>query len=103
MSQLSSCNPVLRAYLVGCNRDSLIKKFTPPEDESNARNYVDLLRQGKFDQVEPYLDPSIADANVGDTLAKIAAFFPAENPESIKVVGVNVSQAQELTTTSITL
>jgi hypothetical protein len=91
------------ALLVGCDRDSLIKKFTPPEDESNARNYVDLVRQGKFDQVEPHLDPSIADANIGDTLAKVAAFFPAENPESIKVVGVDVSQGQELTTTSITL
>jgi hypothetical protein len=91
------------ALLVGCNRENLIKKFTPPEDESNARNYVDLVRQRKFDQVEPHLDASIADANIGDTLAKIAAFFPAENPESIKVVGVNVSQGQELTTTSITL
>jgi hypothetical protein len=91
------------ALLVGCNRDSIVKKFTPPEDESNARNYVDLLRQGKFDQIELHLDPSIADANVGDTLAKIAAFFPAENPESTKVVGLNVSHGRELTTTSITL
>jgi hypothetical protein len=91
------------AFLVGCNQASLIKKWTPPEAEALARNYVDLLRQGKFDRIEHDLDPSVADSNIHDTFVKMAALFPAENPESVKVVGVNIFHGPEYTTTNITL
>jgi hypothetical protein len=77
------------ASLVGCNQEALVKFWTPPEAESTARSYVDLLRQGQFDQIERDLDPSIVDPNLPDTLAKMAAIFPAGDPQSIKVVGVN--------------
>jgi hypothetical protein len=91
------------AFLVGCDQATLMKKFTPPEDESIARRYVDLLRQGKFDQVERDLAPSVVDSNVPDTFAKMAAIFPAEIPESTKVVGANIFHSPEYSTTSITL
>ena len=77
------------ASLVGCNQATFVKSWTPPNAESTARGYVDLLRQGQFDQIERDLDPSIVDSNLRDTLAKMAAIFPAGNPQSIKVVGVN--------------
>jgi hypothetical protein len=77
------------AFMVGCNQAAFMKFWTPPEAESTARGYVDLLRQGQFDQIERDLDPSIVDPNLRDTLAKMAAIFPAGNPQSIKVVGVN--------------
>jgi hypothetical protein len=91
------------AFLVGCDQATLMKKWTPPEAESLARGYVELLRRGKFDEIEHDLDPSVADSNVRDTFAKMAALFPAENPESVKVVGANVFRGQEYSTTNITL
>ena len=91
------------ALFVGCDQATLMKKWTPPEAESIARSYVDLLRQGKFDQIERDLDSSITDSNVGDTFAKMAAFFPNENLESVKVVGAHVFHGQEYSTTDITL
>jgi hypothetical protein len=82
---------------------NLTAKWVPPEDESNAKNYVDLLRQRQFDQIERDLDPSVADSDTRDALAKMAAVFPFENPESIKVVGLDLARGKEPSTESITL
>jgi len=94
---------VVCAFLVGCDEATLMKKWTPPEAESIARNYVEYLRQGKFDQIERNLDPSVTDSNVQDTFAKMAAIFPAENPVSVKVVGAHIFHGQEYSRTDISL
>src|SRR5262245_10756751 len=74
--------------LTGCNQADLMKKMTPQEDEAFARKYVDLLRQGRFDQLEQDMDPSIKGPTIRDTLVTMAAIFPAGEPASVKVVGV---------------
>jgi hypothetical protein len=94
---------MLCGFLIGCDQAALIKKFTPPEDESFARSYVDSLRQGKFDEITRNLDPSVANLNIQGKLAEMAALIPAENPMSVKVVGVNLSRTKEYRTTTITL
>lgn len=66
---------------------SLIKKFTPPEDEAIATNYIALLRQNKFEQIQNDLDPSLKNALTQDTLAKMAKAIPPQNPISVKVIG----------------
>ena len=80
-----------------------MKRFTPLEAESTARNYVDLLRQGKFEQIANDLDPSIADSKSKDTLSQMAAFFPAEVPESVKVVDVRVVRGPEYSTVTMNI
>jgi hypothetical protein len=91
------------AFLGGCDQANLMKKWTPPEAESIARGYVDLLRQGKVDQIERDLDSSVADSNVRDTFTKMAAIFPTENLESVNVVGAHIFHGQDYSTTDITL
>jgi hypothetical protein len=95
------------AIFLGCDQTALmnilVKKHTPPEAESTARYYVDLLRQGKFDQIKRDLDPSVVDPNLRDKLAQMAALFPAENPQSVKVVGFDLSNGQGYSKTKITL
>lgn len=92
------------AFLVGCDSATLVKKWTPPENESTARRYVDLLQQGKLDQITRDLDPSLwGEPNAQDTFAKMAAIVPAGIPESVKVVGVHISQGPGYSTTGITL
>ena len=61
--------------------------------KSVARNYVELLRQNRFDQIEKNLDPSLA--NPDDTLATMAAMFPSEEPTSVKVVGANIIRGRD--------
>src|SRR5882724_6014474 len=90
------------AFLVGCDQATLMKKFTPPEEETIAKGYVELLRQGKFDQIEHDLDSSLIDSNVRNTLSKMAAFFPAGSPESVKVVGAHIYRDQQSSKVDIT-
>lgn len=87
----------------GCSQAALMKRFAPPEDEANARKYVDLLRQGKFDEIVHDSDSSLVDSNIQDTLARMAAIIPAEDPKSIKVVGAHVFHGSEFSRTNITL
>jgi hypothetical protein len=98
LAGVASCS-----FLVGCNQATQIRKFTPPEDESIARSYVNLLMQGKYKQIENALDPNIVDANTPDTLAKMSAMFPAEPPKSMKIVGVNLFHGPEYSESNITL
>jgi hypothetical protein len=93
----------LCAFLLGCDDAAMMRKWTPPEAEANARNYIELLRQGKFDRIEHDLDPSITDSNIRDTFAKMAALFPAEDSESVKVVGAHTFHGQGYSTADITL
>lgn len=76
--------------LSGCGDSAdQMKKFTPPEDEAVAKNYIDLLRHNKFELVENDFDPSIKSSSTQDTLAKMAAAIPAQAPISVKVVGAH--------------
>ncbi len=89
--------------LLGCDEAALMKKWTPPEAEADARNYVELLRQGKFERIEHDLDASVTDSNIQDTFAKMAAIFPTGDPESVKVVGAHTFHGQGNSITDITL
>ena len=89
------------AFLFGCDPAAQINKFVPPGAESTARNYFDLLQQGKFDQITRDFDPSVP--NVPGSLAEMASLIPAETPESAKIVGAHTFRSPEYSTTSITL
>lgn len=79
------------AFFAGCNEAALMKMLVQPDAESRALSYVNLLRQGKLDQIEHDLDPTVTDSNVRATLAGMAALFPPGDPESVKVVGAHIS------------
>jgi hypothetical protein len=89
--------------LGGCTRAQLMKRITPPEDESFARRYVDLLRQQAFDQVEQELDPSIVGSDARDKLATMAGMFPSGDPKSTKVVAFTFRHGRESSTHWLTL
>ena len=80
-----------------------MKRWTPPEDEAAARGFFDLLRQRKFDRITRDLDASLAGPTIQDTFAQMAAIFPPETPESVKVVGSHVFRGQGYSITSLTL
>ncbi len=105
---LLSCLPV-----VGCSRDdwlkfygydraSLLKKNMPQEDETFARDCVDLLWQDRLDEVEARLDPIARNADAHEKLAEMRSFFPSK-PISVKPVEAGVVRGHDFSTTSITL
>lgn len=98
---------VMTMLLAGCDQASMIKKMTPPEAESAAKGYIDLLRKNRFEEIEKDLDPSIKSADIRKEMDKMAQMIPAQQPESIKVVGAQVNtfhgpNEPETTTTNIT-
>ena len=65
--------------LSGCNRSSQIEK-QDPEDVLLVKTYYELLRQGKYDEVEKTLDPSIKDEDFRVEYDALVGTIPAENP-----------------------
>lgn len=94
---------VVMMILVGCDQATIMKKMTPPEAESAAKSYIDLLQQNKFEEIEKDLDPSIKTPEIRTTLIKMAQMVPSEKPTSIKVVGSHVLHGSGFSTTNITL
>lgn len=93
---------VLLLVLGGCNQDDLLQKFASPAEQTQAKSYVDLLRQQHFDEVEKAADPSIADAALHGKLVAMAGYIPAGEPQSITLVGAHRSVVNESTTVNTT-
>ena len=112
---LCSCSLFLLVLpLAGCNRDSymrlfgydratLLKKYTPQDDEALAINYVGLLRQGQFEQIEDHSDPAMKNAETRDTLIAMSNAIPTGEPASIKTVDSRVVHSEDGSTSCITL
>jgi hypothetical protein len=100
---LAGCNRENYFKLYGYDRDDLLYKTMPREDEAFAQHAVDLLRQGRFDQVEDQLDPSIRNTQIRDTLTRMHDVFPSAQPASIKTVEAGSVRGRNGSTTHITL
>jgi hypothetical protein len=90
---------LLLIILPGCtpaDPASQIKRLTPPKDQTIATNYIALLRQNKFEQIEKDLDPSIKSALTQDTLVKMAEAIPPQDPVSVKVIGAQQARGPDL-------
>lgn len=97
------CNRENYFKLLGYTRDDLLHGTTPREDEAFALHSVDLLRQGRFDQVEDQLNPSIKDAQILDGLTRMHDMFPKAQPASVKTVQAGTVHGQDGSTTHITV
>jgi hypothetical protein len=89
--------------LIGCTQADVVKRITPPKDEARAKNFVELLRRGNFDQIEDDLSPNLVNARTRGTLAQMAAMFPDKEPLSVKLVGVTVFRTEDGHSSDITL
>jgi hypothetical protein len=88
--------------LSGYDRAGLLKKSLSPEDEALARDCVELLLQGRFDEIEDRLDPSIRSGDTRQHLAEMAYQFPSK-PASVKTVEAGIVRSRDSSTSTITL
>lgn len=75
--------------LLGCSQQQMLQKFSTPADQAVAEAYISDLQARRFDAIEKDLDPSIKTPDVHATLVRMAGFFPAGAPTSIKLVGAH--------------
>ena len=78
--------------IAGCSQESMLKALTSPEDEKVAKDYIALLQQKKFDQIENDIDPAVKaeSADLHQTLLRMADMIPAQSPSTVKLVRVSV-------------
>lgn len=94
---------VISLSISGCYRAAFMKKMVPEADDTFARNRIDQLRQGRFEQIQRELDASISDPNPPQTLSTMERMFPAGEPKSVKAVDIKFIENQGSSTHSLTL
>lgn len=94
--------PALLLALIGCSQSAMLQKFTSPEEQALARNYIELLHQQRFDEIEKVTDSSIATPALHDTLVKMAALIPPGEPTSVTLVGAHRAIMGNATTVNLT-
>jgi hypothetical protein len=85
-----------------CDKQSLMQRFTSAEDQANARKVIDDLRTGNFEEIEKAADSSVSSANLHDTLVKMAALIPKQEPSSVELVGARTMRGPNGSTKNLT-
>jgi hypothetical protein len=70
-----------------CSQQAMIDRFAPSADVTFARSTLDDLRQGHLDSTRDHLAAKLRTADIDAQLAKVAGYFPAGTPRSVKTVG----------------
>jgi hypothetical protein len=88
--------------LIACSQQDLLQTFASPAEQSDARHYIDLLRQQRYEAIEEAMDPSIGGPSLHGTLVSMAALVPAGEPTSVTLVGANRMNASGSETVNLT-
>jgi hypothetical protein len=75
--------------LAACTQDAIIQKFTSPEEQATAKQYIEQLQNRDFSEIEHVVAPAIAGPTLESTLTKMADLLPAGPPTSIQLVGAH--------------
>jgi hypothetical protein len=89
--------------LASCDMQEFILRMVPHEDVVYANDFVALFAAHDFEQIEAKLDRTQMPAEIRPVLEKMAAMFPDETPQGVKIVGANVASKSEVSTTGLTL
>jgi hypothetical protein len=90
-------------FLTGCDDSFFMKRIVPPSDEAIARNFVEMLRHGEIEEIQRALNADVRQPDDREKLVQISGMFPAEKPQSSKVVGVHLYHNKDYSTSEITL
>lgn len=82
-----------------CSQEDWMRKIAPPEEQENARHFIEQLRNRDFADIKMAADQSIAGDLTDGMLEKMAALIPTEDPTSVKLVGANRFSSKEVGTT----
>ncbi|MBO0695369.1 MAG: hypothetical protein J2P56_04615, partial [Verrucomicrobia bacterium] len=70
---------------------AMIQKFAPKDDDDVARNFIDLIRQGRYDEVKPMLDRAVQAKADAATLDQLHQVVNHGDPIAVELVGANVN------------
>ncbi|HZP65965.1 MAG TPA: hypothetical protein VFB32_06615 [Rudaea sp.] len=73
--------------LAACSREQMLQKFSTPQDQAEAKHYVELLRTRQFGEFRKVTNTAIPRENLFAELDAMAKRIPEGEPKSIKLVG----------------
>ena len=79
----------LCAVLAGCSRDGVFAMIASPEEQAQARAYIDHLRARNYDAIERGLREDLRTPDLRKNLETMAALVPAGEPRSVRIVGAH--------------
>lgn len=79
------------ALLGGCSADDMVRRITPPEADTRAREYLALFTRRQVDSAMARLHPQLATADARVQLGKIEAVLGGQQLDSMAIVGVQVN------------
>ena len=80
---------VTLSLLAACSQEEMLQKFTSPEEQATAKQYIDQLRSHDFAEIEKSAAPGLTSASLESALTEMAAMIPADPPVSVKLVGAH--------------
>ena len=86
----------------GCDRQAFLEKLAPPEDQANARRYIDYLRSGAVEEIENAADASLKKPGLHAALVQMSTLIPKGEPRAVTLVGAQVMRNPGGTTKSLT-
>ena len=77
-------------FFAGClDEKEMIRKFTPRDDDQFARQFVELIRQARYDEAAPMLEPAVAEKAGADGLTQLHRIVDHGDPIGVELIGVN--------------
>jgi hypothetical protein len=93
---------LLLLAMTACDSQTVMEKFSKPEDRALAAGYIEDLRSGNLGPIEKAADVSIQGPALHDTLLRMAALIPPGAPRSVKLVGAYTNVTPLGTTRNLT-
>ena len=78
---------LLCLFASACSQQGMIDRLAPSADVKFAQSTLDDLRLGHLDSTRDHLAAKLRTADIDAQLTKIAGYFPAGVPRSVKTVG----------------
>lgn len=82
---------VISLLFIGCfNEKAMIQKFAPKDDDEFARHFIDLIRQARYEEADPMLDPAVTAQAGAKGLSQLHGVVDHGDPIAVELVGANV-------------
>jgi hypothetical protein len=77
------------ALLGGCSPEATLEKFTNDAEQARAIKLIELMRDGKVEELAPSFAPSLQSQDLRPTLDRMKGMMPGGEPKQRSLVGAH--------------
>ncbi len=88
--------------LGGCSPEQALEKFTNDEEQARAIELIEMMRDGKVEELAPEFAPSLQSPQLRATLGKMSRMMPAGAPQKRSLIGAHININNGVRTSNLT-